>query len=293
MSAPRVWSEREPGGWHDCVYSAALAMIAAAGFDSFPLGAFTDAEREAFERSQTIKEPEKGGNFPAADQAAANRYGVTLHASLDLAALLARPGLAIAVAGVNAHLPARLRRWDPSYVGGHAATVITQAPAGLLWLDPEAPMSYAGEPISTAELMAWWNKAAVRFLALEELAMAAPGHKSKSAPIGSVVLGAGHALISPSDTIHGRYPQAGGLRLDVYGILDLVNPTTGVPIDIDGHSPPLNGRDQVYDCDAPGFGASAYLLRADGTYTPNVPDCAGAVTARDAAWKLALAKVTP
>jgi len=171
MTSYKVWSERQEGSWYACTYAAYLTALVIAGHQRWPLGAFTNAERWAFEASQTIKPQGASGNFTACDQAAANRYGPArvMRTVTDLRALLATPGLILAVAGLNARLVARLRHWQPAYADGHAAAIMTLGPAGLLWLDPMAPMGYAGEPISAAELLTWWNGNPVRYLALREL----------------------------------------------------------------------------------------------------------------------------
>jgi murein DD-endopeptidase MepM/ murein hydrolase activator NlpD len=88
-----------------------------------------------------------------------------------------------------------------------------------------------------------------------------PAFKAVSPAIGVFVMPPGqHALISPSDPKI-RYPQPAGGAFNVYASLDLA-------ADIDGHIPPQHGREQVYLVDAPNFGAAAYALRQDGTFTP-------------------------
>ena len=85
--------------------------------------------------------------------------------------------------------------------------------------------------------------------------------------IGTFKMVGAHALISPSDT-KVRYMQpADAGPWDVAASLDLKQPD-GTPVDIDGKSPPLNKRDQVYLVDAPTFGVAAYALRQDGAFTP-------------------------
>lgn len=144
-----VWSERESNpaapGWHDCWISAGLTMLVASGFDRFPLGVYTDAEREAAERSQSIFPPEVGGNHDASDVALRNRYGVSTHRLADgswagLRAALSAPGRAYQVAGSYARLRPDLRGWDPSFTGNHDVAVVTRGGGLVDWLDPLAPM---------------------------------------------------------------------------------------------------------------------------------------------------------
>lgn len=290
MTLPTVWSEREPGGWHDCVYSAVLMAVAGGGY-AFGATLNTDAEREAFERSQTLRAPEAGGNFTAADQATTNRYGIQLHPTSDLAGLLARPGLAIAVAGSNDRLPTRLRRWDPTFSGGHAATVVTLAPAGLLWLDPEAPMGYAGEPISAAELLAWWNKAGVRYVALGELAPMIVTLTLFPAP-RKVAFAGGRTFVGYNATTLARAKQlavgAGGSSAAADASVLIAPPPAWAP---DGRALRISS----------GYFAGTYLglggLTLSPAPPPPPPDCSGpveaAVAARDVAWQTALGKVRP
>ena len=91
--------------------------------------------------------------------------------------------------------------------------------------------------------------------------------------IGTFKFVGAHALISPTDT-KVRYMQAADAGpWDVAASLDLKttdNPPQ--PVDIDGNSPPLNDRDQVYLVDAPNFGLAAYALRQDGKFTPKPTD---------------------
>ena len=54
---------------------------------------------------------------------------------------------------------------------------------------------------------------------------------------------------------------------DVVAVLDLKTPD-GRPVDIEGKTPPLNNRDQVYLVDAPSFGIAAFALRQDGVLIP-------------------------
>jgi hypothetical protein len=96
-------------------------------------------------------------------------------------------------------------------------------------------------------------------------------HTKPAGPfIGTTVIGVGHALISPANTrLHYQYLQwPGGTDvLNVVAALDIVDPQ-GRPMDIEGNVPPQHARDQVYLVDLPGFGASAFALRQDCTFTP-------------------------
>jgi hypothetical protein len=172
MAVLRVWTERnEPAptkGWHDCVYCAYLQALEAAGLARLA-GVDRVTEREALERSQTIYKPETGSSLSAGAVAVKERYQLTPHKALSLGPLLDMPGLAIVAAGVNSRLPTRLHRWDPAYLGSHAVTFVTLLGGGVLILDPEATDKYAGEPITKAEALAWWDRTAVYYWAVGEL----------------------------------------------------------------------------------------------------------------------------
>lgn len=148
-----VWSEVDPAltSYEDCTYCSVLMVLVASGFTAFPLGAYTHPERVAF----------RGGdprlNFSGPVDRAAIRYGVavtspTPYTQAGLQAALATPGAAYAVAGQLANFPAGhpIRRHDPGFTGFHAVCVIPKGNGEVLWLDPLAPMNYAGDTIPAA-----------------------------------------------------------------------------------------------------------------------------------------------
>ena len=93
------------------------------------------------------------------------------------------------------------------------------------------------------------------------------GTKPAGPFIGTALFNGAHQLISPSNT---RTRYAGGTDvLDVIAALDIA--PNGVPTDIDGNSPPLNQRDQVFLVWRAPFGVTAFALRQDVTFTPAAP----------------------
>lgn len=159
MTTPVVWSERpEPNAQSlkDCTYSSGLMGMVYADFAPFPLGAYTVAEREALERSDDQPD-ETGASLSDLCTAIKRRYGktVTQNAPAALPGLLATKGIALAVQGVMGNLAAdnRLRRWDPSFTGGHCVCVVPLGDGKALWLDPLAPNKYAGDTILVSTIL--------------------------------------------------------------------------------------------------------------------------------------------
>lgn len=174
MTRTVVWTEHEAGGWKDCTYCAVLMVLVYGGWRNFPEGIYTDAERELLERSDSVLD-EQGANFIATDEAIRFRYGVELHRLEDgseagLRVALSTPGRAYAVAGLNARLPIQFRRWDPTFVGPHAMTIVPLGNGKVLVLNPQAPAGHEGD-IADVETIIHWafipNDA--RYLAEDEL----------------------------------------------------------------------------------------------------------------------------
>lgn len=208
------------------------------------------------------------GNYSMLKVAMQKQYGLVgeLHESFNpaaaQAAVLAAAAEGPCAAALAGDQYSLLPHWQNGHVGHSIAAIYESGLVGVQ-LDPLAPAHYPGDPFPPAEL-AKFATAALIFK--QEATM--PGFKAAGPAIGTFVMPAGgHALISPSDTIHGRYPQPNGGTWSVFALLDLKT-AAGVAIDIDGHSPPQNHRDQVCLVDAPAFGAGAYALRSDGSFTP-------------------------
>lgn len=178
---PRVWSEREsPPPWTKCSESSWLAALVWAGYGGFPRGAYTGAERDAFTELEDavaagITAPNgrryssraswrSAGQpmFPLLRGASLKRYGVSMAQLPDLSlsghrAVLSGGTNALILPGSLGRLPVgdRLRRWQPSYTGGHMITVIALGGGRVWWLDPLAPDGYAGEEASVDEALAF------------------------------------------------------------------------------------------------------------------------------------------
>jgi hypothetical protein len=154
-----VWSERnelhDPTGTeHDCYVAAPLMCLVYGGKVDYPLGIYTAQEREALERSDT-RPDEEGGTPDDADLAIKTRYGLAMHKVAEASLGEAwKVGRALSVGGRLANFPdgSPLRRYAPTYTGGHRVCVIPTGPAAGRWLDPLAPWKYAGDSVSIAQV---------------------------------------------------------------------------------------------------------------------------------------------
>jgi hypothetical protein len=152
---------------------------------------------------------------------------------------------------------------------GHAIAVFYPPASDTtgVQLDPLAPPDYPGDPFSPDEMTRFTTAAIIFAGAPREDRI--PGYKAVGDSIGTFTFVGPHHLISPLNTkVH--FPQADGATFNVEAVLDLKTPD-GRPVDIEGNSPPLKNRDQVYLVDAPNFGVAAFALRQDGTFTPASP----------------------
>jgi len=120
--------------------------------------------------------------------------------------------------------------------------------------------------------------------------MNTPGMKLAGSPIGTFEIGPGHALIKTADTTEHYQDWPGGNKtFAVIAAIDLKSWPAGDPVDIEGNSPPLNNRDQVYLVSDPNFGCDVYALRQDGVFTPTATADCSPVEAQLAAAQGALA----
>lgn len=157
-----VWSEADPNRaiLTDCVYSAGLMALDFGGWNRYPSGHHTIEERNALEREQTMFPRNAGANLAAFDQATTRRYGIKLRlVSGSLETALTRSGTALALGGVNGRFAAQdpWRRWDRTFAGSHAVTVIPLGGGKSLVLDPLAPMGFVGDTVPNSKVLTWAN----------------------------------------------------------------------------------------------------------------------------------------
>ena len=191
VASPKVWSEH--GGAHrlatgvvtDCTYSANLMVLVHGGFRDFPEGAFTAEERNALEKADDHPN-HVGANHTITDVAIKRRYGVTMRqppngrwTAAELRAELSTVGRAYAIAGKFTDLPTsplNLRRHDPGFTGPHDVCVIPLGNGRVRWLDPLAPMGFAGDVIDVDVVVRYAFKPNdARWLNENELASVTPG----------------------------------------------------------------------------------------------------------------------
>lgn len=142
----------DPAGYEDCVPCS--GVMAANGMT---LGAIptTLAEAEALRRDAGV--PPGGGMTTAQLNAGLRkRYGFEMAV---VAVPVVPPNHVATISGKLSNFPAghRLRRWDPTYTGGHRVMVAADATGALGWADPLAPnvvngQPWKGEPVTAAEV---------------------------------------------------------------------------------------------------------------------------------------------
>ena len=157
MPFPVVWSERpEPNasGLKDCTYSAGLTALVYGDKVVYPKGIYTVAEREALERSDNQPD-ETGASLSDLIVAIRRRYGITLtqNSPASLSAWLDKDDIALVVQGKMGNLGSTLRRWDPSFTGGHSVCVVNLPGDRYIWLDPLAPNKFAGDVVKKSQIM--------------------------------------------------------------------------------------------------------------------------------------------
>lgn len=146
-------------GWRDCTQAAAMRGCADHGI-VFPL-ADLDLEREALERSDDYPD-EAGATMDAIVTAMDRRYGYSGDPVTDLRTALRTPGCTLLIQGTAGNLPDHQKRWD-DYMGGHAIAYRVLSPTGGTFLDPRAPMGFAGDAVTPAQMEAFaWGASTTR-----------------------------------------------------------------------------------------------------------------------------------
>lgn len=149
----------DDASWEDCTFVAGLELARICHDVSLPA---THAEAEAL-RSESGRGPLGGTSTADLRRALEARYGWTGWrevAGADPLWSSMAPGTAAAAQGRLTAFPAghRLRRWDPTFAGGHDVLIVRlDDRPRVWWCDPLAPQngSYEGEWVSHAELDAY------------------------------------------------------------------------------------------------------------------------------------------
>jgi hypothetical protein len=270
----------------DCGWDTAIEFLRASGHPEIPA---THAEAEAL-RCAAGEPPTGPSSVADIRRGIAARYGIAAPPRLAGGQAVwnaLRPGFVGLVGGsMGVFAPdSHWRRWDRPFGGGHYITFFRLDATDRLWhCNPQAPLtfkasgllrSYDGEWMPKAEFLAYVDGLDVGALVAPVMGGTMVGFKPAGAFIGTFRIRPGHSLISLVDTRH-HFPfltwPGGTDVLNVVAAIDLRRPIDGAPIDIEGNSPPLNNRDQLYVVDLPGFGIAAGALRGDGVFTPAEPD---------------------
>jgi hypothetical protein len=153
-------------GWEDCLWVAAVEVARLCFSPAIPA---THKEAEAL-RADSGEPPDGGSNTTNLRDGIKKRYrwtegfGVVTGFAELWAALV--PGTAAVVAGSFAGFPYGhpLRRWDPTYIGGHAVTAIrVDDGSAVWWCDGLAPAKdYRGQWVTKAQLERFVNSFAGR-----------------------------------------------------------------------------------------------------------------------------------
>lgn len=159
MTTTLNWSERdEPNaaGYKDCTYSSGLTGMVFSGFTNFAKGIYTVEEREALERSDD-QPNETGASTSDLCVAIKRRYGKikAVNSAAALSGILDTRHKGVAVQGKLSNFPVghKLRRWQPGFTGGHMVFVFRQADGTYRWFDPLAPMKFAGDVVTKANVL--------------------------------------------------------------------------------------------------------------------------------------------
>lgn len=150
-------SERESGPWIDCAPCSGV-MAAHYGKTSVP------ATLAAAHKVRSAAGRPHSGGMTASQVRAGLReaYGVsaTVIERSEVPTYLAR-GYAVVVALTYSRLPSHLRRWQPSFTGGHSVCLAGRRSDGKVgWFDPLGTSSWDGEWVAWADVdQAVWTEA--------------------------------------------------------------------------------------------------------------------------------------
>lgn len=159
MTAIRVWSEQGEAKWRDCMQAAYL-MVQMYGGATIP-NPYTVSERERFENNEGLPESEQEQglfDYGRCDVASRKLYGVVAHGASEgeLAALLAIPGVGLALTGRGAGLPG-VPAYPSGYQNNHSVTVLPLGNGKVAVYDPLNSMN-AGPGIATVSAILAWHR---------------------------------------------------------------------------------------------------------------------------------------
>jgi hypothetical protein len=140
-----VWTEKESGDWEACVAASYLMGLVYGGVTAFPLGVYTQAEREALELI-----PDEPQDYATTDAQAQARYGVHLRklSTGSIADAVTRTGVGLVCTGYGGFL-------IPTNASIHSLFYLPTSPTAGLVYDPLANSQSAGVPVTAAQVVTW------------------------------------------------------------------------------------------------------------------------------------------
>lgn len=145
MASVKVWSEKESGDWEACVAASYLMGLVYGGVTAYPLGIYTQAEREALELV-----PDEPQDYATTDGQAQARYGVHLRklSTGSIESAVARPGIGLVLTGYGGLL-------IPTEASIHSLFYLPTSPTAGLLYDPLATNQSAGVSIAASRVATW------------------------------------------------------------------------------------------------------------------------------------------
>lgn len=267
---PCGWDD---GRWENCLDVAVIEFVRATGHPEIPA---THAEAEELRCASGL--PATGAsNFTAIRAGVKARYGLALPPVVKGATAIwtaLAPGTAAVIIGAGSP-----GGHQAGFTAGHAITAFRLDPVDAVWAcDGLAPASYNGERLTKAQLFAYIAGQPTGGAIIGTIVGGSSmivGFKSATPAIGPgmVRLAAGHSLVNMREAgkkLRTDYPWGiwpPDTEFSVAAGVDLFRWNDAAPVDIEGISPPLDKRNEVYIVHLPQFGGSVYMLRGDA-----VPD---------------------
>ena len=221
-----VWSEQGEAKWRDCTQASVLMTLVYGGAKIPNVN--TSAERERFEDAEGLPESQQEQGLVGyflCDVASEKLYGVRAHAAAEteLPALLATPGIAIALTGNGAGLPG-VSGYPGGFQGNHSVCFVPIGAGKVNVYDPLAPMWYDPVTAQVSTILAWHQRLTygqdIRYTRLDEFKEASVIDPKKATILGYADVAAG-ATAYKQATVGAAYynpnPHPAAPNVPVYG----------------------------------------------------------------------------